>query len=175
MLRLLLLRHAKAERARPGERDHERRLADRGRNDAPTIGAYLSKHRYLPDQVVVSTSVRTRETWSLAAAAMPGKPQIEFDERIYESTPKALLTVLRETSPKVRTLMMVGHNPSIHELAVQLVATGDIETRERLQEAFPTSGLAVIEFALENWDRVHPQSGRLKHFITPRWLAEPTA
>jgi phosphohistidine phosphatase len=178
MLRLLLLRHAKAERARPGERDHERRLAERGRNDAPKIGAYLSKHRYLPDQAVVSTASRTRETWSLAAAAMPGKPgkpQVDFDERIYESTPKALLTVLRETGPKVRTLMMIGHNPSMQELAVQLVATGDIETRERLQEAFPTSGLAVIEFALDGWDRMHPQSGRLKHFITPRWLAEPTA
>jgi phosphohistidine phosphatase len=178
MLRLLLLRHSKAERGRPGERDHERRLSERGRDDAPKIGAYLSKHRYLLDQVVVSTSARTRETWSLAAAAMPnkpGKPEVDFDERIYESTPKGLLAVLRETSPKVRTLLMVGHNPSMHELAVQLVATGDIETRQRMQEGFPTSGLAVIEFALEDWDRVHPESGRLEHFITPRWLAEPTA
>ena len=108
-------------------------------------------------------------------AGQAGKPQVDFDERIYESTPKALLAVLRETGPKVRTLMMVGHNPSMQELAVQLVATGDIETRQRLQEAFPTSGLAVIEFALDSWDRVHPQSGRLEHFITPRWLAEPTA
>ena len=175
MLRLLLLRHSKAERGRSGERDHERQLAERGRDDAPKIGAYLAKHRYVPDQVVVSTSARTRETWSLAAAAMPGKPKVEFDERIYESTPKALLAVLRETGPKIRTLMMVGHNPSMQELAVQLVATGDIETRERLQEAFPTSGLAVIEFALDGWDRVHPQSGRLKLFITPRSIAEPTA
>jgi phosphohistidine phosphatase len=175
MLRLLLLRHSKAERGRSGERDHERELAERGRNDALKIGAYLSKHRYVPDQVVVSTSARTRETWSLAAAAMAGKPQVDFAERIYESTPKALLAVVRETGPKVRTLMLVGHNPSMQELAVQLVATGDIETRQRLQEAFPTSGLAVIEFALDSWDRVHSQSGRLERFITPRWLAEPTA
>jgi phosphohistidine phosphatase len=178
MLRLLLLRHSKAERARSGERDHERQLAERGRDDAPKIGAYLSKHRYLPDRVVVSTSARTRETWSLAAAAIPskpGKPQVDFDERIYESTPKALLAVIQETGPKVRTLMLVGHNPSMQELAVQLVATGDIETRERLQEALPTSGLAVFEFVLDGWDRVHPQSGRLKHFITPRSIAEPTA
>ena len=175
MLRLLLLRHAKAERLRPGERDHQRRLDERGRGDAPKIGAYVAKHGYLPDQVVVSTASRTRETWSLAAAAMPDKPEVDFDERIYESTPHALLTVLRNTDPRVRTLMIVGHNPSMHELAVQLVATGDIETRQRLQEAFPTSGLAVIEFALENWDRVHPQSGRLERFITPRSIAEPTA
>lgn len=175
MLRLLLLRHAKAERSRPGERDHERRLNERGREDAPRIGAYMAKHGYLPDQVVVSTSARTRETWSLAAAAMPGKPEVDFDERIYESTPHALLTVLRETGPKVRTLMMIGHNPSMHEFAVQIVATGDIETRQRLQEAFPTSGLAVIEFALDGWDRVHSQAGRLERFITSRSISEPTA
>jgi phosphohistidine phosphatase len=175
MLRLLLLRHAKAERLRPGERDHERRLDERGREDAPKIGAYLAKHGYLPDQVVVSTASRTRESWNLAAVAMSGKPKVNFDERLYESMPHALLTVLRETAPSVRALMMVGHNPGMHELAVQLVATGDIETRQRLQEAFPTSGLAVIEFALGGWDRVHSQSGRLEHFITPRSIAEPTA
>ena len=175
MLRLLLLRHAKAERSRPGERDHDRRLAERGRADAPKLGAYMAKHRLAPDRVVVSTSARTRETWSLAAAAMTGKPKVVFEERIYESTHHALLQVVKETGPKIRTLLMIGHNPSLHELAVQLVATGDIETRQRLLEGFPTSGLAVIEFALDGWDKVHPQAGRLEHFVTPRSLAEPTA
>jgi phosphohistidine phosphatase len=173
MLQLLLLRHAKAERGQSGGRDHERRLDERGRRDAPKLGAYIAKHGYAPDQVIVSTAARTRETWSLAAAAMPGKPEVAFDERIYESTPDALLAVLRETDAKVRTLMMVGHNPGMEELVGQLVATGDIETRQRMQEGFPTSALAVIEFALDRWDRVHPQSGRLEHFITPRSIAEP--
>jgi phosphohistidine phosphatase len=175
MLRLLLLRHSKADRGRPGERDHERRLAERGREDAPKIGAYMAKHRCVPDYVVVSTSARTRETWSLAAAAMPGKPKVEFDERIYESTPEDLLAVLRETANSIKTLLMVGHNPGIHELAVQLVASGDLDSRQRMLEGFPTSGLAVIEFALDRWDRVHPHSGRLEHFITPRTLEGPSA
>lgn len=175
MLRLLLLRHAKAARARPGERDHDRRLAERGRDDAAKIGAYMAKHGDLPDRVLVSPAARTRETWSLAAAAMHGRPQVAFDERIYESTPQALLAVIRETGRQDRTLLMVGHNPGMHELAVQLVATGDIETRQRLHEDFPTAGLAVIEFALGDWDRLHPQAGRLERFIDPRAIAEPTA
>jgi phosphohistidine phosphatase len=171
MLRLLLLRHAKAERSRPGERDHDRRLAERGRDDAPRLGAYMAKHRYLPDQVVVSTSARTRETWDLVAAEMPGKPKVAFEERVYESTPRALLQVIKETGPKVRTLLMIGHNPSMHELAVQLIATGDIDMRQQLLEAFPTAALAVIEFKLDGWDRVHAQAGRLEHFVTPRAIA----
>jgi phosphohistidine phosphatase len=174
MRRLLLLRHAKAERSRPGERDHDRRLAERGRRDAPKLGAYMAKHGYLPDHVVVSTSARTRETWSLVAETMSGKPKVVFDERIYESTPHALLQVIKETGPRVHTLLMIGHNPSMQELAVQLIATGDIETRQRLQEGLPTSGLAIIEFAVDRWDRVHAQAGRLEHFITPRSIAPAT-
>jgi phosphohistidine phosphatase len=171
MLCLLLLRHAKAERSRPGERDHDRRLAERGRNDAPRLGVYMAKHGYLPDRVVVSTSARTRETWNLAADAMPGKPKVVFEERVYESTPSALLQVIKETGPKVRTLLMIGHNPGMHELAVQLIATGDIDMRQQLQEAFPTSALAVIEFKLDGWDKLHSQAGRLEHFVTPRSIA----
>jgi phosphohistidine phosphatase len=172
MLRLMLLRHAKAERAQGGERDHERRLAERGRRDAPILGAYMKKHGYQPDAVLVSTSKRTRETWSLVAEALGGKPKVEFEERVYEATPEDLLQVVRETGGRTRTLLVVGHNPSLHELALNLIATGHIEARQQLQEGFPTSALAVIEFAVDRWDRVHPQSGRLEHYVTPRSLAE---
>jgi phosphohistidine phosphatase len=174
MRRLLLLRHAKAERSRPGERDHDRRLADRGRNDAPKVGAYMARHGYAPDHVIVSTATRTRETWDLVSAAMPGKPATVFERRVYEATPQALLQVIQETGPKIHTLLMVGHNPGLQELAALLVATGDIETRQRLKEAFPTSGLVAIEFAFDRWDKVHPQAGRLEHFVTPRSLAAAT-
>ena len=171
MRRLLLLRHAKAERSQPGERDHERHLAERGRHEAPMIGAYLAHHGYAPDRVIVSTSTRTRETWELAAVEMPGKPTVVFEQRIYEASPQTLLQVIKEIGPKTHTLLMVGHNPGMHELAAMLIATGDIEARQRLKEAFPTSGLAAIEFAIDRWDKLHPQAGRLEHFITPRTLA----
>jgi phosphohistidine phosphatase len=171
MLRLLLLRHAKAERLRPGERDHDRRLTERGRGDAQRIGAYVARHGLLPDQVIVSPAARTRETWSLTAGAMGGQPNTVFEQRVYEASPAALLQVIKQTDPQVRTLLMIGHNPTLQELAVQLVATGDVDTRQRLQEDFPTSGLAVIDFALDSWSKVHPQGGRLEHFIDPGTIA----
>jgi len=174
MLRLLLLRHAKAERLRPGERDHDRRLAERGRDEAAKVGAYMSKHGLLPDRALVSTAARTRETWDLAAAAMTQKLPVDFDERIYEASPQTLLQVVKETDRSVRALLMVGHNPGLQELAALLIGTSDVDTRQRLMEAFPTSGLAVIEFALDRWDRLHPQAGRLEHFIDPVSIAEAT-
>jgi phosphohistidine phosphatase len=174
MHRLLLLRHAKAERSRPGERDRDRRLDDRGRDDAPRIGAYMAKHGLVPDRAVVSIAARTRETWEAVAASLAETPTADFDDRIYEASPAALLQVIKETSPETQTLLIVGHNPGLQELATLLIATGDVETRQRLKENFATSALAVIEFALDGWDKLHPQAGRLAHFIDPRAIAAAT-
>ena len=85
-MRLMLLRHAKAEKAEPGERDHERALNDRGHKDAARIGAYLAKHALVPDAVLVSTARRTRETWDGVAQALSGKPAVRFEERLYNGT-----------------------------------------------------------------------------------------
>jgi phosphohistidine phosphatase len=174
MLRLLLLRHAKAERSRPGEKDHERVLAERGRDDAPKIGAYMVRHAFMPDQVVVSTSTRTRETWELAAAAFEDLPPVHFDGRVYEASPQAILNVIKETDPQVGTLLVVGHNPGLQELATQLVAVGDADALRRLKEEFPTSALAVISFMVEDWSRLHARAGRLEHFVTSKQLTEVT-
>lgn len=174
MRRLLLLRHAKAERAEPSERDFDRRLAARGREDASLVGAYLARHGFVPDRIVVSPAARTRETWDLVAAALPKPPKAKFEERIYDASPEALLAIARETKPEVQTLFMIGHNPGFHELAVTLVATGDIEARQRLNEGMPTCGLAIVEFALDRWDRLHPQSGRLSHFLTRHSIGAST-
>jgi phosphohistidine phosphatase len=72
----------------------------------------------------------------------------------------------------VRTLMLIGHNPGLHDVARLLIASGDVEARERLNEGLPTAGLAVIEFAAESWRKVHPHGGRLERFVSPRSLAD---
>src|SRR6185369_14868579 len=174
MRRLLLLRHAKAERLQPGGRDQDRVLAARGRADAKTLGAYLARHAFVPDRAVVSTAARTRETWTLLTAAMGQTPPVSFDERIYDAAPEAILGAIKETGRDTGTLMVIGHNPGLQELAAMLVASGDIEARERLGREFPTSALVVINFAVETWNGVHPRGGRLEHFITPKWLAAGT-
>jgi phosphohistidine phosphatase len=171
MRRLMLLRHAKSDRSKPGERDRDRTVAPRGREAAQRIGAYMAGHGLRPDLVICSTAVRTRETWDLVASAFTKAPQVAYDERIYQNNPEILLDVVRETEPGVHVLLLVGHNPSFQALAEFLTASGHGDVRQRLREKFPTAGLAVIDFPVDAWDRVHPHSGRLDRLITPGVLA----
>ncbi len=170
MRRLLLLRHAKAERSQPGGSDRDRVLDERGRSDAQALGAYLARHGSIPDRALVSTSTRTRQTWALLAAAFGNTPPVAFDDRLYEAAPQAILQAVKETAPEAATLLVIGHNPGMAELAQMLVASGEVETRERLGRGFPTSALATITFAAESWAGVH--GGRLEHFVTPKSLTE---
>ncbi len=174
MRRLLLLRHAKSDRARPGGQDHDRVLSARGREDAPKLGAFMVRHALIPERAVVSTAKRARETWDLVAAAIVKSPPAVFDERIYEAAPQAILKVVKECESKVHTLLVVGHNPGLQELAALLIASGNLEARQQLNEKFPTAGLAVIDFALDDWSRLHAHAGRLDHFVSPRSLAVAT-
>jgi phosphohistidine phosphatase len=171
MRHLLLLRHAKAERLQPGARDLDRILAARGRADAKTLGGYLARHRPIPDCAVVSPSARTRETWALVAAAFAkAPPPVQFEERLYDASPRAILDVVKQTADDIGTLLVIGHNPGLQELATMLTASGDVEARERLGREFPTSALAMISLAAASWSGVHARGGRLEHFVTPEWL-----
>jgi phosphohistidine phosphatase len=174
-MRLMLLRHAKTEKAEPGMRDHARRLNARGRADAAVIGTYMARHGMRPDLAVVSTSARTRETWELLCerlSAADGEPPVEYDERLYDATPETILEVARGTARAVKSLLLVGHNPGLHDLARHLIASGDVEARERLNEGLPTSALVVIDFAGAAWRKLGPHGGRLERFVSPRSLAE---
>ena len=174
MRRLLLMRHAKAERSQPGGRDHDRILTERGRADARKLGAYLALHSFVPDGAVVSPAARTRETWELLATAFSKAPAVRFEDRLYDASPQIILQVIKQTGPKTGTLLVIAHNPGLQELAALLTASGDIDARERLGEGFPTSAMAAISFAAENWGGVHAHGGRLEHFVTPKWLAAAT-
>jgi phosphohistidine phosphatase len=166
--RLLLLRHAKTERPQPGERDRDRRLTERGRLDAPIIGAYLARHGLVPDLVVISPATRTLETWELVAAL--GKmPRLMQDERIYNAGTDTLVELIRETGD-VPALLVVGHNPGLHDLAHQLIGSGDVTARECLNEKLPTSGLVVIDLAFDDWSKLHDGASRLERFVSPRLI-----
>ena len=169
MRRLLLLRHAKTERPEPGQRDRDRKLVARGRADAPVIGAYMVRHRLIPDLVAISPVTRAQETWALVARAFGKMPRVVKDERIYNASTQTLVELIRETRD-ARTLLVVGHNPGLHDLAVRLIASGDIETRARVNEKLPTSGLVVIDLPFDDWSRLHANAGRLERFVTPRLI-----
>jgi phosphohistidine phosphatase len=173
MRRLMLLRHAKTERAEPGERDRDRKLTKRGHADAAVIGAYMSRHGLVPDLAVVSPARRTQETWTVIAAAFAKKPKAVNDDRIYNADTGGLMTLIAETRA-AHSLLVIGHNPGVHDVALQLIASGDVEARERISESLPTSGLVVIDLAFDDWSRLHRHGGRLEHFVTPRLLAAAT-
>jgi phosphohistidine phosphatase len=170
MRRLLLFRHAKAERAVPGAPDRDRGLIERGRKDASKIGSYMATHHLLPDRVLLSPAARCQQTWKSAAATMKPAPAAMSSEKLYDATPHAILAAIKDAPASVHTLLVCGHNPGLHELALMLIASGDVEARERLHEKLPTSGLVIIEFAFDDWARLHPQSGRLERFVSPKSL-----
>ena len=153
-----------------GREDRARTLVDRGRKDAGKIGAYMKSHGLIPDRVIISPAARTRETWKFTAAAFRPAPAAMTVDKLYDATPHAIFAVIKDAPASAHTLMVVAHNPGLHEVALMLIASGDIDTRERLREKLPTAGLAIIDFAFDDWDKLHPQSGRLERFVSPKSL-----
>jgi phosphohistidine phosphatase len=174
MRRLILFRHAKAEPADQGIEDRARSLVERGRKDASKIGAYMKSHDLTPDRAIISPAARTQETWKFTAAALKPSPAAATAEKLYDATPHAIFALIKDAPASAHTLMVVAHNPGLHEVALMLIASGDVGARERLREKLPTAGLVIIDFAFDNWDRLHPQSGRLESFVSPKSLDAAT-
>ncbi len=162
--RLVLLRHAKA--ALDGTADFERSLAPRGRSDAGAIGRWLVEHGYQPDHVVVSPARRALQTWELAAAEIEGGPVPLPDERVYTNTLEDLLDVVRGTPSAIGTVILVGHNPALAELAVMIDDGSGDRAGRSLAVNFPAGGVAVFSVA-GNWAEVDAGAGRLVTFAAP--------
>ena len=169
MLRLLLFRHAKTARESGGG-DHDRPLTKRGEEDSRRIGRYLTDEQLLPDLAVASDSRRTRQTLDIALKAANQHPQTRLDRAVYLAEPHTLLGLIRRTPAEVRTLMMIGHNPGMADLAGLLTGFGDRYAFARMSAKFPTSGLAVLDFPVERWEEVKEHGGRLDRFVTPAAL-----
>jgi len=172
-MQLMLLRHAKAEKAAPGMRDRDRRLNARGQGDAAMIAAYMARHHLQPGRVLVSSAQRTRETWGCMAQAFTAAP-VGYEDRLYESGPEPILAVIREHGSSAPMLLVIGHNPGLHDTAKLLVGPSAREARA-LDDGLPTAGLVVIDFAGEDWRKLALRSGRLARFVAPRLIKEAKA
>jgi phosphohistidine phosphatase len=168
-MRLMLLRHAKAEKAESGVRDRDRRLNARGRDDAARIAAHMARHTLLPDRVIVSSAQRTRETWEHMAPAFSTALPVGYEDRLYDAGTESILTVIKATDQAASTLMVIGHNPGLYDTARLLLAHRGGEAH-RLDDGLPTAGLVVIDFAEDDWRKLAARSGRLKGFVTPGLL-----
>jgi phosphohistidine phosphatase len=176
MRRLMLLRHAKTENEAPSGRDQDRRLDKRGRNDAAEIGGWIGRHPPLPDSVLVSPAVRAHQTWDIIWEALKDlgrEPQVELLPELYGADPSQLLETIRMASATdPNRLMVVGHNPGMHELALALAGSGDAAGRKALADNLPTSGLAVFDFTVDSWEDVAFRRGRLVQFVSPKLLKQ---
>jgi phosphohistidine phosphatase len=176
MRRLMLLRHAKTESDAPSGRDRDRRLDDRGRLDAAEIGSWIGGHPPFPGLALVSPAVRAHQTWEIAWEAMKGlvpPPQVELLPELYGADPAQLLHAIRSVSAAdPKRLLLVGHNPGMHELALALAGSGDAAGRKALAGNLPTSGLAVFDFAVDDWADVAFRRGKLVLFVSPKMLKQ---
>ena len=151
---LIVLRHAKAD-SPLGAADIDRPLTGRGRRDARASGDELRAAGRLPDRVICSPALRTRQTLQELRLDAP----VDFEDRVYDNDPETLLDLLRAQPDEPGTLLLVGHNPSMHQLVSDLSGgAGD---------AFPTAATAIIEFD-GDWSDLWPGAGRLTSFWTPR-------
>ena len=166
MLRLMLLRHAKAV-PETGFGDHARALAARGMADAQRMGRYLVEEGLLPDAVLLSDALRTSETFGQMRGCFDASLRARADATLYLAHPRALLAAIHETPAKTGALLVIAHNPGLADFADALTGYGDRYAMARMRQKFPTCGLAVLDFDMEIWKNVATKTGRLERFVTP--------
>jgi len=174
--RLFLLRHAKASRDEPGIDDSDRVLAPRGREDAALMGRFLKDEVYLPDQILCSTSARTRETLALLQPQLGAHPAVQYLEALYLAEADEIIALVSDVRDSVGALMVIGHNPGMEDCARALVRPPeDRKLRKRydsMSAKFPTGALAVIDFDIESWSGIGGWTGELELFMRPKDLRE---
>jgi phosphohistidine phosphatase len=176
--KLLLLRHAKS--AWPDVPDHERPLARRGVRDGPVMGCWLRTNGHVPSQVLCSTARRASETWQLVQAELGVAPPVTFTDDVYQGSAIRLLDLIRQTGA-AGTLLVIGHDPALPQLAIELADTpaaallgnvnkaGSPAMADRMRSKFPTAAIAVVEFT-GSWDQIGAERAWLTNFVTPRDL-----
>ncbi len=158
---LTLLRHAKSSWDDPALADHDRPLAPRGRRAAKRIATYLRDEHLPVSLVLCSSAARTRETVELVSP--PGG--IEIEDELYGASADQLLERLRRVPEQIDAVMLVGHNPAIHQLAITLAS----DSGELLYDKFPTAALATLTVT-GPWRELDRGQGKLIAFVKPREL-----
>jgi phosphohistidine phosphatase len=169
---LYLLRHAKSSWDDPSQADFDRPLTGRGRRTAAAMGRYLAAAGTRPDLVLCSAARRTRETLDIVQAAWGWRVPTEIEDRLYETTRNRLLARLKEVEDHVGTVLLIGHNPGMEELAAYLAdpAASDGEALARLRTKYPTGALAVLAAPIKRWQDLGRSAVRLTTFVVPRDL-----
>jgi phosphohistidine phosphatase len=168
MRRVYLLRHAKSSWKDHSLADRDRPLAGRGRRAAKAVAGHLEAEGIRPDLVLCSPARRTRETLERVADALGDGVETRLDESLYGAGEAELLACLQALPQQVRSVMLIGHNPGLEELALALASEG--AGLARLREKYPTAALATIDLPADRWSAVERGSGELVGYVRPRDL-----
>jgi phosphohistidine phosphatase len=168
---LYLLRHAKSSWDDPGLDDHDRPLARRGERAASAMGRHLATLDVRPDLVLCSSARRAADTFDRIRLEVDPDLVAKTDRRLYLASARELLDRLRAVDDGVGSILLVGHEPSMSQLACALAAPDSSQDWRRLKKKFPTGACAEIRFPLAKWSEIAPGSGSLHRFWRPRDLA----
>ena len=170
MKRLYLLRHLKSSWDEPGVADRDRPLAPRGRKAGKRIATYLRDEGAAPAVVLCSSALRTRQTLEATLPGLAGDPELLVEDGLYAATADALLERVRAVPAAADSVLLIGHNPGMGDLAFELAGGGDADALERLREGFPTGALATLAVAADAWDELAPGGAELIAYVVPREL-----
>jgi phosphohistidine phosphatase len=160
--RLFLLRHAKSSWKDTALADHDRPLAKRGKRAAKAMGAYMREQGVDPDLVLCSTAVRARETLELIA---PGG-RVKVEKALFGAAAEDLLERLRRAPDTAHSILLIGHNPGMHDLAVALTS----DPSPQLVDKLPTGALVSLELSDDRWKALKLGDGKLASYVRPRDL-----
>jgi phosphohistidine phosphatase len=167
--RLLLLRHAKSSWEHVGRGDHDRPLAPRGRRAVEKLRRHLAELGTPPALVLCSTARRTVETWQGIASAFPAGTPVEMSDDIYGATAGELFERVRKAPADAPCVLVIAHNPGLVDLALDLIATGDVDLRRRLASKFPTGALATL-LVPDPWAELGWGTAELAAYVVPAEL-----
>ena len=168
MRTLYLLRHAKSAWSDPSLDDADRPLAPRGERAAKRIAKELHRRKVRPELVLCSSSLRTRQTLAAIERSLGEDCLVELEPRLYAASAEALLTRLRAVPGPVRSVMLIGHNPGLQDLALALTSRG--AALPELEAKFPTGALATLVLRSTDWASLSPGDAELVDYVVPREL-----
>ncbi len=173
MKTLYLLRHAKAESGSSTLKDVDRPLSARGQAACMAIGVYMRTQHAIPALVVASPATRTQETAERVIQAMGAPCPCHFENKLYLASTEEIINSIQLVNKNVPSLMVVGHNPGMHQAALALVLPEETELHDTLGMKYPTGALAILQFDCHDWQEIASGSGKLMAFVLPKDLSNP--
>lgn len=164
MRHLYLLRHAKSLWIDPTLEDFERPLSPRGFRDAKKIASYLERTKPRIELVLCSSAKRTTQTLDFIQAALKAETKVLIEDSLYTFDLSELLERLRKVPNQIRSVLIIGHNPGIQGLALQMTLPGQL--RQRIALKYPTAALTIVELENDSWDLSEPAISKTS-FVAP--------